>query len=161
MDQQFTTSFTSPIGIIEISGTSDFISEVMFVDEAGETEEVPEILSQCKTELQEYFAGKRKEFTITTDPDGTDFQKSVWAELCKVGYGDKASYLRIANMLKNPGAVRAVGLANGNNPVAIIIPCHRIIGENGKLTGYAGGLWRKKWLLELEGNVSGKSPTLF
>src|SRR3954466_4318079 len=115
MHEQFTTSFNSAIGIIEISGTSDFITEVLFAEEAGETEEVPDILQQCKNELQEYFAGKRQTFSIKVQPEGTVFQKSVWERLCEVGYGDTASYINIANRLQNPGAVRAVGLANGHN----------------------------------------------
>jgi|ERR1019366_3084666 methylated-DNA-[protein]-cysteine S-methyltransferase len=161
MTQKFTTSFKSPIGIIQITGTEDFVTSVNFSDEESESPHVPDVLIQCKHELQEYFTGERKEFSIKTEPEGTIFQKNVWAELCKIKYGDTTSYIDIANKLKNPGAVRAVGAANGKNPVAVIIPCHRIIGENGKLTGYAGGLWRKQWLLEHEGNVSGKHTTLF
>ena len=158
---KYSTWFKSPIGIIVITGTEDSVVSVNFADEESESPHVSDVLLQCKKELEEYFSGKRKEFSVKTEPEGTDFQKSVWAELCKVKYGDTASYIDVANKLKNPGAVRAVGLANGRNPVAIIIPCHRIIGENGKLTGYAGGLWRKQWLLEHEGNISGKNPTLF
>ncbi len=109
----------------------------------------------------EYFSGARKEFTVKLQPAGTDFQLEVWDELQKIAYAETTSYMAIAKKLKNPGAVRAVGAANGKNPIAIIIPCHRVIGGDGTLTGYAGGMWRKQWLLELEGNTSGKSRTLF
>lgn len=162
MKNRLHTYLQTPLGSILISGTNTFITSVEFVsdeDEPGET--VPDILLQCKRELEEYFAGKRKEFEVKIKPEGTIFQKKVWSELKKINYGDTTSYGVIAKKLKNPDAVRAVGLANGKNPIAIILPCHRVISEDGKLTGYAGGLWRKQWLLEHEGNVSGNKPTLF
>jgi methylated-DNA-[protein]-cysteine S-methyltransferase len=116
---------------------------------------------QCKGELEEYFAGKRKDFNVKLDLQGSDFELRVWDQLLKLRYGNTCSYKHIAQQLKNPEASQAVGLANGKNPVSIIVPCHRVIGKNGKLTGYGGGLWRKQWLLEHEGTVSGKKPTLF
>jgi len=153
---------TTPLGILEISGTNSFITSVLFVDnEAEPSPTIPDVLHQCSNELQEYFAGTRKAFDVKLKPEGTSFQKKVWTELKKINYGNTTSYSTIAKKLKNPDAVRAVGLANGKNPIAIILPCHRVIGEDGKLTGYAGGLWRKQWLLEHEGNVSGNTPTLF
>ncbi len=153
---------TTPLGILEISGTNTYITSVQFVeDEAEASETIPDVLLQCQTELEEYFTGKRTKFNVALKPEGTSFQKKVWGELKKIEYGDTVSYSTIAKKLKNPDAVRAVGLANGKNPIAIILPCHRVIGENGTLTGYAGGLWRKQWLLEHEGNVSGNKPTLF
>jgi methylated-DNA-[protein]-cysteine S-methyltransferase len=162
MEDTFSTWFESPLGIIEVCGTSDFITHVGFKNEVPEIcADLPDTLQKCKQELEEFFAGKRKAFTISCQPVGTDFQKKVWQELLDIGYGDTVSYIDIAKKLKNPGAVRAVGLANGKNPIAIIIPCHRVIGDNGRLTGYGGGLWRKQWLLEHEGNTSGKQPTLF
>ena len=162
MKTRYHTYLQSPLGIIDISGTNTFITSVEFVTEADETSEtVPDVLLECKKELEEYFAGKRREFLAQIKPEGTIFQKKVWNELKKIGYGETCSYQTIAKKLKNPDAVRAVGLANGKNPIAIILPCHRVIGEDGKLTGYGGGLWRKQWLLEHEGNVSGKNPTLF
>jgi AraC family transcriptional regulator, regulatory protein of adaptative response / methylated-DNA-[protein]-cysteine methyltransferase len=103
-----------------------------------------------KKEIGEYFDGRRKSFTIPLDAPGTDFQKSVWEELRKIPYGKTISYKTQATALKKPEAVRAVANANGHNRISIIIPCHRVIGENGMLTGYGGGLWRKKWLLDLE-----------
>lgn len=131
------------------------------MDRGEDSDKVPEILRQCKDELQEYFEGKRKEFTLNLSPEGTAFQQIVWSELRNIPYGETTAYRTIAIQLKNPGSVRAVGHANARNPIAIIIPCHRVISEDGKLTGYAGGLWRKQWLLEHEGNTSGKNPTLF
>lgn len=107
-------------------------------------------LKQAKRELEEYFAGKRCEFTVALDFIGTDFQKKVWKNLQKISYGQTASYKDLAIKIKKPTAARAVGMANGKNPLSIIIPCHRVIGANGALTGYAGGLENKKILLELE-----------
>ena len=105
-------------------------------------------------QLREYFAGTRKEFDVTLDIEGTDFQKRVWEELRKIPYGKTISYKSLSEKLGDVKAIRAVGKANGQNPIAIIIPCHRIIGSDGSLTGYAGGLWRKKWLLEHEQKFS-------
>lgn len=162
MQNQFTTYLDCPIGELEIKGTDKFITEVKFVmDKAGDSDSLPDVLLHCKIELQEYFEGKRKAFSVKLKPEGTAFQESVWKELQKISFGVTATYQSIALQLNNPGSVRAVGLANSKNPIAIIIPCHRVIGESGKLTGYAGGLWRKQWLLEHEGNTSGKTPTLF
>ncbi|MCG2793619.1 MAG: methylated-DNA--[protein]-cysteine S-methyltransferase [Weeksellaceae bacterium] len=106
-----------------------------------------------KTELQEYFAGKRKEFTVPLSMVGTDFQKQVWEILRSIPYGTTISYQEQANLLGNPKAVRAVANANGLNKISIIIPCHRVIGTNGTLTGYGGGIWRKQKLLELEKSI--------
>lgn len=112
-------------------------------------------------QLTEYFEGKRKDFTVPIITHGTEFQKSVWAELQKIPYGSTRSYRQQAIALKRPEAVRAVANANGMNRIAIIIPCHRVIGTNGHLTGYGGGLWRKKWLLELEKCESVGQSALF
>ena len=162
MKKRFHTYLQTPLGSMEISGTNTFITSVEFVmDEDEPGEKVPDVLLECKRELEEYFAGTRKQFYVKIKPEGSIFQKKVWGELKKIAYGDTTSYGAIAKKLKNPDAVRAVGLANGKNPIAIILPCQRVISEDGKLTGYAGGLWRKQWLLEHEGNVSGKNPTLF
>lgn len=162
MTQRFVTYFESPIGWIEITGTNTFITSVNFViDKDRETPNLPEVVILCRKQLQEYFAGARREFSIKTKAEGTLFQKAVWSQLKKIKYGDTLSYGDIAKKMKDENASRAVGHANGKNPIAIIVPCHRVIGESGKLTGYAGGMWRKQWLLDLEGNVSGKNPTLF
>ena len=108
------------------------------------------MLKECIEQLNEYFAGKRKVFDLPLNPQGTDFQKRVWAELQKIPYGKTVSYLDIARNIGDVNSTRAVGNANGKNKLNILIPCHRVIGINGKLTGYGGGLWRKQWLLELE-----------
>lgn len=114
-------------------------------------EESPDaVIKKAKTELEEYFAGKRKSFTVPAKPGGTDFQKKVWAALRDIPYGETASYGEIAKRIGDPKACRAVGMANNRNPIAIIIPCHRVIGAGGALTGYAGGLDKKEFLLKLE-----------
>jgi len=162
MENTFTLFCNSPVGIIEIKGTDEVITSASFVEAEGQpSATIPAVLLQCKKELGEYFKGARKDFDVPLAPAGTEFQRKVWDELLKIGYGNTTSYMAIAKKMNNPGAVRAVGLANGKNPVGVIIPCHRVIGEDGSLTGYAGGLWRKKWLLEHEGNTSGNAPTLF
>jgi len=109
------------------------------------------IISQAQTELDEYFSGERKTFTIAVNPKGTEFQQKVWRTLLTIPYGETWTYAQLASAIKQPTASRAVGLANGRNPISIIIPCHRVIGKNGKLTGYAGGVNNKATLLELEG----------
>ncbi|TLG76812.1 bifunctional transcriptional activator/DNA repair enzyme AdaA [Culicoidibacter larvae] len=109
-----------------------------------------DLLRQVKREIEEYFAGTRQAFDVPLDVVGSDFQKQVWAQLQTIPYGTTRSYAEQAAAMNNPKAVRAVGTANGHNRIAIIIPCHRVIGSNGKLTGYGGGLWRKQWLLDLE-----------
>ena len=116
-------------------------------------------LKKCVQQLDEYFTGNRKEFELTLSPKGTEFQGKVWTELLKVPFGKTRSYLEQSKKLGDVKAIRAVASANGRNPISIIIPCHRIIGSDGSLTGYAGGIWRKKWLLEHEsGN---KQQSLF
>jgi methylated-DNA-[protein]-cysteine S-methyltransferase len=117
----------------------------------GERNEANEVLLEAANELRAYFAGKLRIFHVPLDIQGTDFQKSVWTQLGKIPYGETRSYAQIAEVIGRPKAVRAVGAANGSNPVAIIVPCHRVIGSSGKLTGYGGGLPLKKRLLELEG----------
>jgi len=143
--------YDSPIGKIEIGGTEQHIKSLFFV-ETGENkiEHPAEILLNCASQLDEYFNKKRKTFDLPLEPEGTAFQKAVWEALLDVSFGVTASYFDVAKKLDNPKAVRAVGGANGKNPISIIIPCHRIIGSSGKLIGYGGGLWRKKWLLQHE-----------
>ena len=154
--------FQSPIGLVEISGTSSFITSVNFVTKKGrESENISAVVKQCKIEFEEYFSGKRKEFSVNINPEGTPFQKKVWSQLRKIIYGDTISYLNISKMIGDEKAVRAVGHANGKNQIAIIIPCHRVVGADGKLTGYAGGIWRKQWLLDLDINISKTNLTLF
>ncbi len=139
----------SVIGVLEIICNDIALVAINFVD--IEKDENPNnIVKQTKEQLTEYFEGKREAFTIPLNIVGTDFQKLVWAELQKIPYGKTASYKQIAQNINNPKAVRAVGTANSKNKIPIIIPCHRVIGNNGKLSGYAGGVWRKEKLLEIE-----------
>ncbi len=160
--KEHTAYLKSPIGIIKLTATNDAITSILFVVEASkkEQEKPNEILLKCKQQLHEYFSGKRKIFELPLKLVGTEFQKSVWKALQKIPYGKTASYLDIAKAIGNPKAVRAVGMANNKNKIPIIIPCHRVIGENGKLTGYAGGIWRKEWLLNHEAKYSGKDKQM-
>jgi methylated-DNA-[protein]-cysteine S-methyltransferase len=155
-----TMVMTSPVGPLELRATDDALTEVLFHDEeppiVGDNGESVPVLVRARRQLEEYFAGDRQEFELPLAGDGTDFQKRVWARLREIPFGQTASYGDIARQLgMPPGASRAVGLANGANPLAIVVPCHRVIGANGTLTGYAGGLERKQFLLGLE---SSKSP---
>lgn len=159
---QFTSIYVSPIGKILIVADDKFVKRVEFIgDDVPVLENENGISIQCRKELADYFIGKIKSFTVRTNPDGTVFQKSVWTELSKINYGVTASYLQIAKRLGDEKTIRAAANANGKNPVAIIIPCHRVIGSNGSLTGYAGGLWRKKFLLEHEGVLQKNQLALF
>lgn len=146
--------YQSPIGILEIIGTEEAVVSILF-SENDEIENVrgndtPKVLELCYLQLDEYFKGERREFSFPYQMEGTDFQKSVWNALKEMPYGETGSYKDIAVSIGNEKAIRAVGSANGKNKLSIVIPCHRIIGINGKLTGYAGGVWRKEWLLEHE-----------
>ncbi len=142
--------FESPLGIIEIKGDENAIHEVSFDREQSSADNTTDIIIECRNQLEEYFLGKRKKFDLKLNPIGTFFQSSVWNELLGISYAHTASYLDLAKKLGDEKSVRAVGAANGKNPIAIIIPCHRIVGSNNSLVGYAGGLWRKQWLLEHE-----------
>jgi methylated-DNA-[protein]-cysteine S-methyltransferase len=155
----------SPVGPIRITGDEEVLLEVMFA--APETaltepdEPVPPLLDEARRQLRGYFSGTVRTFDLPVARRGTAFQQRVWSELRKIPYGVTWSYGEIAGRLGLPiGASRAVGTANGANPVAIVVPCHRVIGANGKLVGYAAGLQRKKYLLDLEASVDG-SPALF
>lgn len=162
MEQQYQTYLQTPLGLLKIEGTEASVTSVLFVsDEDKKLPSAPPVLIDCKSQLQEYFGGTRKNFDVPVRPEGTEFQKKVWSELMKIPFGESTSYSAIAKQIKNHEAARAVGLANGKNQIAIIIPCHRVVGSGGQLTGYAAGIWRKRWLLEMEKNVSGNSLTLF
>ena len=152
MDQWHRTFYKSPIGEIEIKGTGKEICSVNFVKgrKRGSAASLSPALRECVKQLNEYFKGKRRIFELMLMMGGTDFQKTVWLSLLGVGYGETASYGDIAKSIGRPKAVRAVGNSNRLNPIGIIVPCHRIIGSTGDLTGYGGGLWRKEWLLEHE-----------
>ncbi len=140
----------SPVGIIEISGSDAGIRSILFMDNDCELNQIPDCLTECAGQLSEYFAGKRKQFNLKMDPMGTGFQLKVWEQLQVIPFGKTISYLDLARMTGNLNNTRAVGNANGKNKLNIIIPCHRVIGINGKLTGYGGGLWRKEFLLKFE-----------
>ena len=143
----------SPLGLLEIVCSDRGISEVNFVNEVRheETADPPEILTKCKTQLKEYFAGKRKQFSVKLDLSrGTEFYREVWRLVQAIPYGRTRCYSKIAENLGRPNASRAVGLANGRNPLPILVPCHRVIGKNGSLTGYAYGLEMKEALLAIE-----------
>lgn len=145
--------YSSPIGEIKIEGESNFISGVSFVTLKGLNSKVlPDSIKQCLREIDLYFNEELREFHVLAMQKGTVFQQRVWNELRKIPYGKTISYIDIARALGNPESVRAVGMTNGKNAIGIIIPCHRVIGANGALIGYAGELWRKKWLLEHERN---------
>lgn len=149
----------SPVGVLEIACSEKGISVIGFSKETAISKSIPKELKTCVDQLQAYFKGELEAFDLPLAPEGTEFQQSVWKELLNVPYGKTASYLDIAKALGDHKLTRAVGSANGKNPIAIVIPCHRIIGTNGKLTGYAGGMDRKKLLLNLENPP--KQTTLF
>lgn len=155
MSQPLAVAFyRSPLGWLKITGTETGLSEVIFLEEtppAVETAQpTPAPLQACALQLAEYFEGRRQTFDLALNPTGTDFQQKVWQHLQEIPYGKTRSYLDIALHLGERTYTRAVGSANGRNPLALVVPCHRVIGANGTLTGYAGGLWRKKWLLQFE-----------
>ena len=146
--------YNSPIGILEITATDQVITAILFVAREQvafeKTQSTPEVLNSCYEQLDEYFKGERKQFTVPYLYEGTVFQKQVWQALTTVPFGKTASYQEIAQTIGNEKAVRAVGMTNSKNQLSIIVPCHRVIGKNGQLTGYAGGIWRKEWLLRHE-----------
>lgn len=149
--------FQSPIGVVEITGTEEAIRSILFSEKADVEYPVlpdsPQVLIECQQQLEEYFRGERLEFTIPCQSTGTEFQQKVWTALTDVPYAETVSYGSIARAIGSDKAVRAVGNANSKNKLTIVVPCHRIIGANGKLTGYAGTLTRKEWLLRHEKEV--------
>ncbi|MCX2681247.1 methylated-DNA--[protein]-cysteine S-methyltransferase [Galbibacter sp. EGI 63066] len=148
----------TPLGYTRITGDENGISAVSVLNsEETISESIPESLNECVIQLREYFDGKRQKFDLKLNPQGTDFQKKVWNALLDIPYGKTTSYLKLSQTLGDVKAIRAVASANGKNPLWIIIPCHRVIGSDGSLTGYAGGLHRKQWLLEHESPVTQQS----
>ncbi len=150
-----TAYLESPLGLLSLTGSDEGLSAVSFHETEGHSPTalaaVPACLQEAHRQLQSYFNRELRNFDLTYAPAfGTDFQRQVWQALGGIGYGRTASYLDVAKVLNNPKSVRAVGAANGQNPLAIMWPCHRIVGADGSLTGYAGGMARKKWLLEFE-----------
>ena len=156
MSEVYYTRFESPVGPLLLAGDAKALKRVSF--ESGKRSLPPQVewkqnraaFSEVIRQLQAYFRGELKEFDVPLAMEGTDFQLRVWSELRVIPYGETISYLQLAERIGNPKAVRAVGLANGSNPIPIIVPCHRVIGSDGSLTGFGGGLPTKKLLLELE-----------
>lgn len=149
----FVEYLDSNFGTLEVCADQDGITSIGFVKDHIKANHSSELTNQAVAQLGEYFAGKRTQFDLSLNPKGTDFQHQVWQQLGTIEYGQTCSYADIARGINNPKAVRAVGAANGRNPLTIVVPCHRVIGSNGKLTGYAWGTSIKAGLLELEQSV--------
>jgi methylated-DNA-[protein]-cysteine S-methyltransferase len=145
-----TAYIQTPLGVARITGDDNGIAEISIVGEEAISKKISSVLQEAVAQLQEYFSGNRNHFDFKINPSGTDFQQRVWQELLNIPFGKTMSYLDLSKKLGDVKAIRAVASANGKNPLWIVIPCHRVIGTDGSLTGYAGGLWRKKWLLEHE-----------
>lgn len=163
MENPFVAYFKSPIGTLEIKCSGETIISAVFTDMEIEFPPLPEnkTLEICIDQLREYFEGKRKKFDLQTDQEGTDYQQMVWNHLADIPYGKTISYRELALRTGNVKYIRSVGTANGRNKLAIIIPCHRVTGNNGELTGFAWGLWRKQWLLEHESRIANGVNQLF
>ena len=154
-----TTYIKTPLGIARIEGDENGVSAISVLDEGAISISIPEILQNAVNQLNEYFEGKRLNFDLKLNPQGTDFQKKVWKGLLQIPCGKTRTYLEQSKVLGDVKAIRAVASANGKNPLWIVVPCHRVIGSDGSLTGYAGGLWRKKWLLQHEIDIAQKGQT--
>ena len=145
-----TAYIKTPLGITKILGDENGISVISVSDEGEISDTIPVVLQETVSQLNDYFEGKRTAFTFKMNPSGTEFQRKVWQALLEIPFGKTMSYLELSKKLGDVKAIRAVASANGKNSLWIVVPCHRVIGTDGSLTGYAGGLWRKKWLLEHE-----------
>ncbi|MFV5687297.1 methylated-DNA--[protein]-cysteine S-methyltransferase [Flavobacterium sp. ZT3R25] len=152
-----TAYIKTPLGIATIMGDENGISVISVTDEGTVSSVIPTVLQEVVSQLNDYFDGKRTGFDFTMNPKGTDFQQKVWKGLLEIPFGKTMSYMDLSKRLGDVKAIRAVASANGKNPLWIVIPCHRVIGTDGSLTGYAGGLWRKKWLLEHENPTTQQS----
>lgn len=165
MQELYYSYYDSPIGLLKIAGTDFLITEISFVDNKEEIVHgepgISDVIHYCTEQLIEYFSGRRRTFDIPVHQNGTEFQQRVWTELLAVPFGKTASYLDLAKKLGDAKAVRASAAANGKNKIAIIVPCHRIIGSDKSLTGYAWGMQRKKWLLQHEFRQLNGVQTLF
>lgn len=156
----YETYYKSPVGFAHIVADDEHIIKVSIRDEEYDAEPITSpILAEAVKQLQEYFAGDRKVFDLPLKQPGTDFQQQVWQQLLQISYGKTITYGQQSQLMNSPLAIRAIAAANGKNNLWVIVPCHRVIGSNGSLTGYAGGLWRKKWLLEHESRVMGTGQT--
>ncbi len=144
--------YPSPIGLLEVISTETAITSVQFVESKSQPEAAlnPVCLRDCRTQLEDYFKGNLKVFELPLQFEGTQFQLQIWSELAKIPYGKVTSYFSLARRVGNPGSVRAVGNTNSKNKLCVVLPCHRVIGNDGKLVGYVGGLLRKQWLLAHE-----------
>ncbi len=152
-----TAQIKKTIGISTIIGDENGIFSITVADEGTIPTIAPAVLQEAVSQINEYFDRKRTDFTLKLNPKGTEFQQKVWNALLKIPYGKTKTYLEQSKFLGDVKAIRAVASANGKNPLWIVVPCHRVIGSDGSLTGYAGGLWRKKWLLEHENPTSQQS----
>lgn len=165
MADTFTTYYQSPVGLLKISGTEEYISEISFRDKTPEDIAddivIPPMLIECTEQLIQYFNGERRVFDFPMNQPGTDFQQNTWGLLLNIPFAKTISYMQLAIQTGDPKATRAVANANGRNNIAIVVPCHRVIGSDNTLTGYAGGLWRKRWLLDHERKVAYGVQTLF
>ena len=162
MTNIFHSTIDSPVGFLEIKTSQDSLLSVSFAKSLLPASGFqPDILKETVRQINAYFEGTLKSFNLKIQPEGTEFQGKVWEQVAKVEFGKTATYLEIALKTGSKNNTRAVGLANGKNPIPIIIPCHRIIGVNGKLTGYAGGIEKKRWLLQHEQKLSDKIDLLF
>jgi methylated-DNA-[protein]-cysteine S-methyltransferase len=154
------TYYRSPLGIASITEDDGFISSVKILNEEYEVTPAPTPLLQTAiNQLDEYFKGERKVFDLPIKQPGTPFQQQVWEQLQKINYGGTITYAQQSNQMNSPLAIRAIAAANGKNNLWVVVPCHRVIGSDGSLTGFAGGLWRKQWLLEHEARVMGIGQT--
>jgi methylated-DNA-[protein]-cysteine S-methyltransferase len=152
-----TAYIKTPLGIATIIGDENGISVISVSDEGEISNSIPGVLQEAVRQLNDYFEGKRTNFDFTLNPKGTEFQQKVWKGLLEIPFGKTCSYMDLSKKLGDVKAIRAVASANGKNPLWIVVPCHRVIGTDGSLTGYAGGLWRKKWLLEHENPTTQQS----
>ena len=160
MTQSFT--YPSPIGLMQFDCSDQYIITIQFTEHERKAIDIdPELEDRIFRQMEDYFEGRRFQFDLPLKPEGTDFQKRVWNQLAAIDYGQQISYLDLALRLGDKNLVRAVGGANSKNPLPIVVPCHRVIGSNKKLVGYAGGLWRKKWLLRHELEFRQSSHDLF
>jgi methylated-DNA-[protein]-cysteine S-methyltransferase len=151
------TYMQTPLGIAEIIGDENGVSSISVIDEGTISTVIPFELQNAVKQLNEYFSGNRTSFDFKLNPKGTEFQQKVWKGLLQIPFGKTRTYLEQSKILGDVKAIRAVASANGKNPLWIVVPCHRVIGSDGSLTGYAGGLWRKKWLLEHENPTAQQS----
>jgi methylated-DNA-[protein]-cysteine S-methyltransferase len=152
-----TAYIKTPLGTAKISGDDDGISVISVSDQGEISVTIPDVLQEAVSQLNDYFDEKRTDFSLKLNPKGTEFQQKVWKGLLEIPFGKTMSYLELSKKLGDVKAIRAVASANGKNPLWIVVPCHRVIGTDGSLTGYAGGLWRKKWLLEHENPTNQQS----